>query len=250
MLVGATAATDQTILGRTQGLYDGLRLRRVFYSAYSPIPNADASMPVSRPALVRENRLYQADWLLRFYGFKATELTSGAQPNLALDVDPKTAWALAHREYFPVDVNRATIEQLLRIPGIGTRNAERILILRRHRRVTLEDLRKLRVSLARAKYFVVTADHNPSATKIDALDLKDLLLPAKTRQLSLFDGADSSPDSSLGAGSTEDPAVIEALTGDRRSAISSMLTKYAPKPQLALVRPTTEDIIAVHTGQL
>jgi putative DNA modification/repair radical SAM protein len=259
MLVGATAATDQTILGRTQSLYTGLRLRRVFYSAYSPIPNADASMPVSRPALVRENRLYQADWLLRFYGFKAEELTSGVQPNLALDVDPKTAWALAHREFFPVDVNRATKEQILRIPGIGARNADRLLTLRRHRRVTLEDLRKLRVSLVRAKYFVITADHNPSASKIDALDLKEMLTPAKTRQMSLFDEASKAAiggDSDDGASAahegaaSEDPAVIEALTGNRRSAITSLLTKYEPKPQLALVQPTTEDIIAVHTGQL
>ncbi len=263
MLVGATAATDQTILGRTQSLYNGLRLRRVFYSAYSPIPNADASMPVSRPALVRENRLYQADWLLRFYGFKADELTTGDQPNLALDVDPKTAWALAHRDYFPVDVNRAAKEQLLRIPGVGARNAERILVLRRHRRVTLEDLRKLRVSLARAKYFVITADHNPSVTKIDALDLKEMLTPAKTRQMSLFDEAasktfDDGHSSSAAAdddlarpGSSEDPAVIEALTGDRRAAISSLLTKYQPKVQpLLLVKPTTEDIVAVQTGEL
>jgi putative DNA modification/repair radical SAM protein len=244
MLVGATAATDQTILGRTQSLYNSLRLRRVFYSAYSPIPNADASMPVSRPALVRENRLYQADWLLRFYGFKADELTTQASPNLALDVDPKTAWALSHREYFPVDVNRAAKEQLLRIPGVGARNADRILTLRRHRRVTLEDLRKLRVSLARAKYFVVTADHNPSITKIDALDLKEMLTPAKTRQMSLFDEAAKAQEP------TEDPDVIEAVTGDRSAAISSLLTKYEPKPQLALLRPSTEDIVAVQTGEL
>lgn len=229
MLVGATAATDQTILGRTQSLYTTLRLRRVFYSAYSPIPNADASMPVARPALVRENRLYQADWLLRFYGFKAEELTSVDQPNLALDLDPKTAWALSHRESFPVDVNRAARELLLRVPGIGARNADRILVLRRHRRVSLEDLRKLRVSVSKAKYFVITADHNPSVSKIDAVDLREILSPAKNRQMSLFDDG--------GAGATESAAPASAQV-------------HLLKPELKIVRPTMDDIFAVQSGQL
>ena len=227
MLVGATAASDATILGRTQSLYSKLKLRRVFYSAYSPIPNADAAMPITKPALVRENRLYQADWLLRFYGFKANELTTLDKPNLSLDIDPKTAWALAHREYFPVDVNRATREQILRIPGIGARNADRIIILRRHRGVSLEDLRKLRVSVSRAKYFIVTSDFNSdfnaSVRKIDNENLHELLMPAKNKQMSLFDDGGKISDES-----------------------ESVLIK----PQLKLVRPSLDDIFAVQSGQL
>ncbi|RYZ66289.1 MAG: putative DNA modification/repair radical SAM protein, partial [Proteobacteria bacterium] len=187
MLVGATAATDAAILMRTQGLYNKQNLKRVYYSAYSPIPNADAAMPVTRPALVRENRLYQADWLLRFYGFTADELTTKEDENLSLDHDPKTSWALSHRDFFPVDVNKAPKEALLRIPGIGARNADRLIVLRRHRKVKLEDLRKLRVSVSRARYFVVTADHNPDIWKIDRTDLGDLLSPKKDKQMSLFD---------------------------------------------------------------
>ena len=237
MLVGATAATDSTILGRTQSLYSSLRLRRVFYSAYSPIPNADASMPVARPVLVRENRLYQADWLLRFYGFKADELTTAAAPNLSLDLDPKTSWALLHRAYFPVDINRAAREQILRVPGIGAKNADRILILRRHRKVTLEDLRKLRVSVARAKYFVVTADHNPAVSKIDALDLNDILSPAKNKQMSLFDD---------GAVSVKPPAEESAVGSKSAGDRLGELLKFEPK----IIRPSNDDIVAVHTGQL
>ncbi len=222
MLVGATAASDATILGRTQSLYQTLKLRRVFYSAYSPIPNADAAMPVTQPVLVRENRLYQADWLLRFYGFKADELTTLEKPNLSLDVDPKTAWAVAHREYFPVDVNRGTREQLLRIPGIGARNADRILVLRRHRSISLEDLRKLRVSVSRAKYFVVTSDYNASVRKIDAENLRELLAPSKNKQMSLFDDSQNV---------SKDAELIK-------------------QPKLQLVRPSLDDIFAVQTGQL
>ena len=240
MLVGATAASDATILGRTQTLYSDLKLRRVFYSAYSPIPNADAALPVTRPALVRENRLYQADWLLRFYGFKAHELTTEKDQNLSLDYDPKTAWALAHREYFPVDINRATREQILRVPGIGARNADRILILRRHRKVSLEELRKLRVSVVRAKYFVITSDHNPSARQIDAQNLSEILAPAKNKQMSLFDDASASP-----AETSNDAADDGSL--DSAFAKKSNLIAL---PALKIVRPSLDDIFAVQSGQL
>ena len=185
MIVGATAASDETILGRSQQLYDDFKLRRVYYSAYSPIPNADAALPVERPSLIRENRLYQADWLIRFYGFRADELTDDSK-HLPLDLDPKTSWALRHRAFFPVDVNRANKEDLLRIPGIGVRNVERILQLRRFKKVTLDDLRKLRVSIPRTKFFVTTADHNPDVWRLDRPDLVDLLKPKKSEQLSLF----------------------------------------------------------------
>ena len=185
MIVGATASSDQILLDRSQQLYDDFRLRRVFYSAYSPIPNADAILPIEQPPLIRENRLYQADWLIRFYGFRSEELTDDSK-NLALDIDPKTAWAIRNRGFFPVDVNRAPKEALLRIPGIGVRNVERILQVRRFQKIKLDDLRKLRISIPRAKYFVVTADHNPDVWKIDQTDLSDRLRPKKTEQLSLF----------------------------------------------------------------
>ncbi|MES2856024.1 MAG: putative DNA modification/repair radical SAM protein [Bdellovibrionota bacterium] len=185
MIVGATKATDRIILDRTQQLYKDYRLRRVYYSAYSPIPNADAALPSNPPVLIRENRLYQSDWLLRFYGFKTEELTF-ENGNLALDLDPKSAWALKHREYFPVDVNTATREQLLRVPGFGVKNVDRIINLRRHRGVSLDDLRKLRVPLTRAKYFVTTSDDNPGVRRLDSVDL-DALLKPREEQLSLFD---------------------------------------------------------------
>lgn len=251
MLVGATAASDATILGRTQTLYNDLRLRRVFYSAYSPIPNADAAMPVARPALVRENRLYQADWLLRFYGFKADELTTAAQPNLSLEFDPKTAWAIAHREFFPIDINRATREQILRIPGIGARNADRILVLRRHRSVSLEDLRKLRVSVVRAKYFVVTSDHNPSVRKLDAMNLTEILSPAKNRQMSLFgDDASNSPGTSPASDSIDNQNPGDAVDDGSLNTSFAANSNVIALPAKKIVRPSLDDIFAVQSGQL
>ncbi len=186
MIVGATPTPDAVLLNRSQNLYKGYGLRRVYYSAYSPIPNADASMPVERPALVRENRLYQADWLMRFYGFRAEELTDDCTSNLSLEFDPKTSWAIRNRAFFPVDVNKASREALLRIPGIGVRNVERILQVRRFRKLTLNDLRKLRVSIPKARFFITTADHNPDAYRIDRENLTSVLKP-RERQLSLFE---------------------------------------------------------------
>ena len=187
MVVGATPAPDSLILNASERLYNTYRLRRVYYSAYSPIPHAHAVLPVEKPSLVRENRLYQADWLLRFYGFKSHELTTPDDPNLPLDVDPKTGWALKHRDFFPVDINTAEKEELLRVPGLGVRNVERILKLRDYKRLTLADLGKLRVAVNRAKYFITTADHNPDALLIDKLNLKGQLVKPKAAQLSLFE---------------------------------------------------------------
>jgi predicted DNA-binding helix-hairpin-helix protein len=128
--------------------------------------------------------LYQADWLMRFYGFGVRELTTTESPNLDLAIDPKLAWALRNRGSFPVDLNRASRAELLRIPGIGVRSVERILTSRRWRRLRLEDLSRLRVSLARALPFVIVDDHTPSALRLDALDLRERIAPA--RQLDLF----------------------------------------------------------------
>lgn len=189
MIVGATPSTDARILQTSESLYKNFRLRRVYYSAYSPIPHAHSLLPVERPSLVRENRLYQADWLIRFYGFEAKELTTAENPDLPLDVDPKTAWALTHRSFFPVDVNVAPREHLLRIPGIGVRNVERILQLRRFVKIRLEDLRKLRVSIQRTRFFVTTADHNPDALLIDTNRLVRAVRSKEkaAAQLSLFE---------------------------------------------------------------
>ena len=182
MIVGATPSTDASILFTADSLYRDYKLVRVYYSAYSPIPHSDPRLPAKSPPLVREHRLYEADWLIRHYGFEARELTSASQPNLDLDRDPKLAWALRERQRFPVDVNRADRWQLLRVPGFGVRNVERMLRIRRHKRLTLDDLAKLRVPLLRTKPFVVTADHLPR-------DLDSVALPRQVgKQLSLFAG--------------------------------------------------------------
>ena len=192
MIVGATETPDAEILRTASRLYRERQLRRVYYSAYSPIPHADARLPGQSPPLAREHRLYQADWLLRFYGFDVDEITTGADRNLELDIDPKLAWALAHRDYFPVDINRAPREQLLRVPGIGARSVRRILRLRRHHGVTVDDLKKLKVVWSRAKPFVIVADRNPGLRDLDRLDLRRRLAP-KPRQLSLFGFDGGSP---------------------------------------------------------
>jgi putative DNA modification/repair radical SAM protein len=186
MIVGASPSSDATILQTSSRLYDRHQLRRVYYSAYSPIPHGDDRLPPRSPPLVREHRLYQADWLMRFYGFRAPELTTDQQPNLDLRIDPKLAWALRHREAFPVDLNRAPKWKLLRIPGIGVRNVNRILKIRRLHRIRLDDLAKLRISLAKARPFVIAADHNPDALRIDRDNLRDFISPPQ-QQLNLFD---------------------------------------------------------------
>ena len=185
MIVGADASSDRKILETSTNLYGNYKMRRVYYSAFSPIPDAAKSLPLLAPPLIREHRLYQADWLLRFYGFKAQELTTAEQPNLDLAVDPKLSWALRHREFFPVDVNRASKSQLLRVPGLGARNVERILKARRFGRLSLGDLVKLKVRLRKAQPFVVTADHNPDALLIDRADL-GLKIAAREEQRPLF----------------------------------------------------------------
>jgi putative DNA modification/repair radical SAM protein len=190
MVVGATATPDLEILQTASELYSEQKLRRIYYSAYSPIPHADARLPGRSPPLIREHRLYQADWLLRFYGFEADELVAEADRNLSLEMDPKLAWALAHRERFPVDVNRADREMLLRIPGVGTRTVRSMLKIRRHKRLRVEDLKKLRVAWKRAEPFVVTADHNPGLSQLDSQHLSTKF-KTRDRQLLLFEAAES-----------------------------------------------------------
>jgi putative DNA modification/repair radical SAM protein len=183
MIVGATDAPDAVILATAAALYRGQKLRRVYFSAFSPIPDAASTLPVIAPPLVREHRLYQADWLMRFYGFDALELTTSDVPNLDLAIDPKLAWALRNRGRFPVDLNGADKAELLRIPGVGVRSVERILTVRRWRRLRMEDLSRLRISLDRALPFIVVDDHSPRSLP-DVLDLRSRI--ADRSQLDMF----------------------------------------------------------------
>jgi putative DNA modification/repair radical SAM protein len=162
MIVGATPTPDRQILEQASSLYGEHKLRRVYYSAFSPIPDASKNLPLIAPPLVREHRLYQADWLLRFYGFQVGELTTPDQPDLPLGMDPKLAWALRHPGQFPVDLHTAPREILLRIPGLGVRNVDRLIQVRRWHRVTLHDLARLRVPIKKIMPFVITADHRPT----------------------------------------------------------------------------------------
>jgi putative DNA modification/repair radical SAM protein len=187
-IVGATSTPDSEMLFKAAALYKTYKLRRAYYSAFSPIPHADPALPLKKIPLVREHRLYQADWLMRFYGFSASELTTESDRNLALDKDPKLGWALRHREFFPVDVNKASKAALLRVPGFGVRNVLRILQIRRYRALTLVDLAKLKVSVKKARYFIVTADHNPASRELDTQKLPQRF-ESHPRQMVLFEAA-------------------------------------------------------------
>jgi putative DNA modification/repair radical SAM protein len=183
MIVGADAANDQTILQTSANLYGSYRLKRVYYSAFSPIPDASRNLPLRAPPLLREHRLYQADWLMRFYGFDAGEITDPRDDGmLPLDIDPKLAWALRHRERFPLDVNKASREDLLRVPGFGVRTVERILAARRVTHLHTADLARLNVPRAKALPFIMLADHRPAPALLDSTRLAALLRPP-ARQL-------------------------------------------------------------------
>lgn len=185
MIVGADGASDATILATSVALYSSYGLRRIYYSAFSPIPDASSHLPPKPPPLAREHRLYQADWLLRHYGFAVDEIAGNAPAGmLDLDIDPKLAWALCHRAQFPLDVNTADREMLLRVPGLGLRTVDRIVTARRHRLLRLDDIRRLSGSVRRARAFIVTADHRPSR-ELDRLSLRATLAPPP-QQLSLF----------------------------------------------------------------
>ena len=166
MIVGADAANDRQILQTSAMLYSAFRMRRIYYSAFSPIPDASSRLPLKQPPLMREHRLYQADWLIRFYGFSHDEIVpdgngSSASSMLSLELDPKLAWALAHRAQFPVDINRAPREMLLRVPGLGVKAVMRILQARRVRQVRADDLLRLHVPLKKVLPFVLLPDHHP-----------------------------------------------------------------------------------------
>lgn len=177
MIVGATPTPDREILLTSDHLYKTYSLRRVYYSAFSPIPHADARLPGISPPLMREHRLYQADWLLRFYGFKVEEVVPADAPELPIDIDPKTAWAIRNPWFFPLDVNKASREALLRVPGMGVRSVDRILQIRRHQKIKLYDLVALHVAMKRAQPFVITADYKPQTGNLYSDKLAILLRP-------------------------------------------------------------------------
>ena len=186
MIVGADSAHDGDIIASASRLYGDFGLRRVYYSAFSPIPDASAVLPLKRPPLMREHRLYQSDWMMRFYGFAAHEVAAAAGPDgmLPLDMDPKLAWALRFRETFPVDINRAPREKLLRVPGLGVKAVDALLASRRLRRLRLDDVARLTVSIAKVRPFIVAADWRPTRL-IDSADLAARLTPP-VKQLELF----------------------------------------------------------------
>ncbi|GGE84921.1 putative DNA modification/repair radical SAM protein [Sphingomonas prati] len=186
MIVGADSANDGDIVTKASTLYDRFGLRRVYYSAFSPIPDASAILPLKRPPLMREHRLYQSDWLMRFYGFQPKEVVAATDADgmLPLDIDPKLAWALKFRETFPVDVNLAPRELLLRVPGLGVKAVNSIIVSRRWRALRLDDVGRLTVSIAKVRPFISATDWRP-VTLTDRADLKTHIVPKK-EQLELF----------------------------------------------------------------
>ncbi len=190
MIIGADQETDRQILTTTEYLYHTFKLKRVYYSAYIPVlPSPILPDALAAPPLAREHRLYQADWLLRFYGFEVSEILDDENPNLDTDLDPKIAWALRNLDQFPVEINKAPLSLLLRVPGIGTVSARRIVRQRRAAAVRYEDLKKMGVALKRAKYFLTCSgkfygqiDFSPDVIKNQILQINDGI------QMSMFGG--------------------------------------------------------------
>ena len=200
MIIGADATPDAGILQTSARLYGSYHLRRVYYSAFSPIPDRSSSLPLKKPPLMREHRLYQADWLMRFYGFAQREILDGdADGMLDLEIDPKLAWALRNRGMFPVDVNRADREALLRVPGLGAKVVARILETRRHRRLRLEDVGRLCQSIAKVRPFIVAEGWSPGGLT-DQPALREKIVPPAS-SFRCFDHAEapSRPPSLHGA---------------------------------------------------
>ncbi len=189
MIVGADDSSDRTILLTSAMLYGSYRLKRVYYSAFSPIPDSSRALPLKPPPMAREHRLYQADWLMRFYGFAHDEIVSAEHGMLALDIDPKLAWALAHRERFPVDLNAAPKEMLLRVPGLGVKAVQRLMQSRRIRRLRADDLGRLNVPLKKVLPFV-RVDGQRRGAELSDERFTALLRPAAApQQASLFEAS-------------------------------------------------------------
>lgn len=184
MIVGATSETDKDILKVSSSLYGNSTMKRVYYSGYVAVNTYDKRLPaLKQPPLVRENRLYQADWLLRYYQFKVDELVDDGHPDLDLEIDPKLAWALRHPECFPVNVNTADYEMLLRVPGIGVKSAKFIVLSRRFSRIGFYELKKMGVVMKKAKYFI-TCNELPEKTiqELGAAAIRRLLLPKSPKK--------------------------------------------------------------------
>jgi len=184
-VVGATQASDKDILSKAASLYKSYGLRRIYYSAFSPIQHGSSVLPFEQAPLEREHRLYQADWLYRFYGFGISDIFSTGIKNLDLQIDPKIAWAIANRHLFPVDINKASRELLLKTPGLGVRTVQRILAIRRQRAIRYADLARLNIPLSRARLFLQVPDYRPHSRVLESENLRSLLIAP--RQLSLFD---------------------------------------------------------------
>jgi putative DNA modification/repair radical SAM protein len=185
MIVGADQSSDETVLQRSASLYGSYKLKRVYYSAFSPIPDSSKFLPLVKPPLMREHRLYQADWLMRFYGFGVNEIVdSTASGMLDLAIDPKLAWALKHRQVFPLDVNRASKEMLLRVPGFGTKTVTRVLQARRSSSLRYEDMLRMGATMSKAKAFVTLQDWHPGKLT-DSVNLRSKFAPP-AEQLQLF----------------------------------------------------------------
>jgi predicted DNA-binding helix-hairpin-helix protein len=181
MIIGADRADDRTILDTSANLYGSYKLKRVYYSAFSPIPDSSRDLPLVAPPLVREHRLYQADWLMRFYGFDACEIVDESFRMLPLDIDPKLAWALRHRDRFPLDVNRASREDLLRVPGFGIKAVDRIIATRRVSSIRAADLARLHIPARKALPFIVLGDHRPPSDLLDGARLAERFRPKATQ---------------------------------------------------------------------
>ena len=216
MIIGATPETDRSILRLTEGLYKKYSLKRVFFSAYIPLVS-DRALPAltTAPPLLREHRLYQADWLLRFYGFTAAEILDDDRPDLDTELDPKCGWAVRHPAFFPVEVNRAPYEHLLRVPGIGVISAKRIIKARRQQSLDFDGLKKLGVVLKRAVYFITCKGKSAARLK------------------------------------TDNPAVLAGILRERgvQGGMQGALLNGVPE-QLSLFAPTREDVQKCLTGQL
>jgi putative DNA modification/repair radical SAM protein len=177
MVIGATPETDKDIMQTADHFYKNFNLKRVYYSGYIPISN-DNRLPVigSQPPLIRENRLYQTDWLMRFYGFNVNELLNDANPHLDIDIDPKLSWALRNLQHFPIDINVANYKMILRIPGIGVSSAKKIVQARKFGRLRIDQLKKIGVSYNRARHFIQCADTPPQLRDYQSTQIKSFIL--------------------------------------------------------------------------
>jgi predicted DNA-binding helix-hairpin-helix protein len=195
MIIGAAKETDKDIMYTASRLYSGFNLKRVYYSGYVPVSNDNRLPGLGSPVpMVRENRLYQTDWLMRFYGFNVTELLNDSNPHLDLDIDPKLSWALRNLNCFPVDINKANVHQILRVPGIGMQSAHKIVSARKFHQLTWDHLKKIGVALNRARYFITCNSRDFERRDLNSTKIKQFILAGSSSkylkdsapQLSLF----------------------------------------------------------------